>query len=306
MEKYNVIIVGGGPGGYTAALYAARAGLSTMVIEMLSAGGQMATTSLVENYPGFDEGIDGFELGGKMQKGAENFGAVTEFGEVVSLDLRSVPKKVVTTDAEYEADAVIIATGANPRKLGVEGEEALYGRGIAYCATCDGMFYKGKTVAVIGGGDTAAEDALYLSKLCHKVYIVHRRDKMRAAQSSVKKLRALENVEFVLNANVAGFEYDKKLTKVKLRDANDGHGFEIDCDGVFVAVGRIPNTDIVKGQLDIDESGYILAGEDTKTSLDGVFAVGDVRRKPLRQIITAASDGANASKAALEYIEGLE
>ena len=305
-KKYGAVVIGGGPAGYTAAMYCARAGIETLVLEMLSPGGQMATTSNVENYPGFEDGIDGFELGEKMQRNAEKFGAQTEYAEVISLDIDSVPKVISTTEGDILSDTVIIATGANPRKLGLESEESLVGKGVAYCAYCDGMYYKDKIVAVIGGGDSAAEDALYLSKICKKVYLVHRRNELRAVKSYVKSLNNTQNIELVLNAKPSKLIYDSKLNAVELEDTTDGHKFILGVDAVFAAVGRIPNTDLVKGKVETDSSGYIVADETGRTNVPGVFAVGDVRTKHLRQIITAASDGANASKFVQEYIDSIK
>lgn len=305
-KKYGAVVIGGGPAGYTAAMYCARAGIETLVLEMLSPGGQMATTSNVENYPGFEDGIDGFELGEKMQRNAEKFGAQTEYAEVISLDIDSVPKVISTTEGDILSDTVIIATGANPRKLGLESEESLVGKGVAYCAYCDGMYYKDKIVAVIGGGDSAAEDALYLSKICKKVYLVHRRNELRAVKSYVKSLNNTKNIELVLNAKPSKLIYDSKLNAVELEDTTDGHKFILGVDAVFAAVGRIPNTDLVKGKVETDSSGYIVADETGRTNVPGVFAVGDVRTKHLRQIITAASDGANASKFVQEYIDSIK
>lgn len=301
----DVIIIGGGPGGYTAALYSARANLKTMVIEKLSAGGQMATTSQVDNYPGFEEGVNGFELGEKMRQGAERFGVESLFAEVESVDLSAQPKIIHTSDGDYFARTVILATGANPREMGLEEEQKLKGRGVAYCATCDGMFYRNKTVVVVGGGNTAVADALFLSKICNKVYLVHRRDQLRASKSYMSALKQSLNIEFIWNAKVKEILHDKKVTGVVTEDIESGDTIKVACDGVFVAIGRIPNTDLFKGQLELDEGGYIVADETTKTNLPGVFAVGDVRRKPLRQIVTATADGAVASKFAEEYIDML-
>lgn len=305
MKKYNVAIIGGGPAGYTAALYSARAGLSVVLFEELAPGGQMATTSAIENYPGFDETVDGFELGQKMKNGAEKAGAESIFEEVTELDLSALPKTIKTTEGEYSADAVIIAAGANPRELGIEHEKELRGRGVSYCATCDGMMYRNKTVAVIGGGNTAAEDALYLSKLCKKVYLIHRRSSLRALVSYQKQLEMAENVEILWNSVPSEFIFDNIIKGIKLKDTVSKNEYLIDCDGVFVAIGRTPNTVLVKGQLELDESGYIISDETTKTNIPGVFAAGDIRTKPLRQIVTAASDGAVASKFAEEYISEL-
>ena len=305
MKKYNIAIIGGGPAGYTAALYSARAGLSVVLFEELAPGGQMTTTSAIENYPGFDETVDGFELGQKMKSGAEKAGAESIFEEVTELDLSALPKTIKTTEGEYSADAVIIAAGANPRELGIEHEKELIGRGVSYCATCDGMMYRNKTVAVIGGGNTAAEDALYLSKLCKKVYLIHRRSSLRASVSYQKQLEMAENVEILWNSVPSEFIFDNIIKGIKLKDTVSKNEYLIDCDGIFIAIGRTPNTALVKGQLELDESGYIISDETTKTNIPGVFAAGDIRTKPLRQIVTAASDGAVASKFAEEYITEL-
>ena len=304
-EKYNVIVIGGGPGGYSAALYCVRAGLSTLVLERMTPGGQMATTNWIENYPGFTPGIDGFELSEKMKAGAEQFGAKTQFVEVESVDLAAVPKKVRTSSGEFLADSVILAMGANPRPLGLPAEERLRGRGVSYCATCDGMFYRNKTVVVSGGGNSAAEDALTLSKLCKKVYIVHRRDTLRATQSYLQPLTQAENIEILYNRRITDILGETQVSGVELEDTVSGEKSTLDCDGVFVAIGRIPSTALASGQIELDDSGYILAGEDTCTNIPGVFAVGDLRTKPLRQVITAAADGAVASKFAEEYIHAL-
>ncbi len=302
MKRYNTIIIGGGPAGYTAALYATRAGLSVLVLEMLSPGGQMATTTEIDNYPGFEETVDGFDLAQKMKAGAERFGAESEFAEVTELDLKSTVKIIRTTSGDYEADTVILATGAAPRELGIEHEGELRGRGVSYCATCDGMMYRNKTVIVVGGGNTAAEDALYLSKLCKKVYIVHRRDKLRASAAYQKRLEQAENVEFIWNSAVTKFLFDKIITGAEITNKLTGENTEVSCDGIFVAIGRIPNTALFKDQIELDSEGYIAADETTKTNIPGVFVAGDVRQKPLRQIVTAASDGAVASKFAEEYM----
>ncbi|MCI1959347.1 MAG: thioredoxin-disulfide reductase [Clostridia bacterium] len=307
MDKiYDVAIIGGGPGGYSAAMYCARAGFKTIILEKLSAGGQMATTAKVENYPGFDESIDGFELGEKMQKGAEKFGAETVFDEVTALDLQSLPKHISTSSSNVSAKAVILAMGASPKKMGIQGEDELVGNGVGYCATCDGMFYKNQTVVVAGGGNSAASDALTLSKICKKVYIVHRRDTLRAEKSYLDPIKTAGNIEFIWNTKIDKLIYDKKLTAVLLTDKTSGKSYELKCDGLFVAIGRSPDTDLVKDQINLDEQGYIIADETTKTSIPGVFAVGDIRTKPLRQIVTAASDGAVASKYVSEFIHTLK
>ncbi len=299
---YDVIIVGGGPGGYTAALYAARAGLDTIVLEKLSAGGQMALTSQIDNYPGFEEGIDGFTLGEKMQQGAERFGAVTELADVQSLELSVDIKHVHTSEGVFHGRTVILATGANPRNLGVEGEQALIGRGVNYCAACDGMAYRGKTVAVIGGGNSAVADAMLLSRICKKVIIVHRRDTLRATKVYHDALLRQENVEFRWNSTVTELLHEDRLTGIRLKDVTTGEESVLPCDGIFVSVGRVPNTDLVKGTVELNESGYVKADESTRTNIPGVFAVGDLRTKALRQVVTAVSDGAMAAFYAEEYL----
>lgn len=299
---YDMLIIGGGPGGYTAALYGARAGLDVMLLEKLSAGGQMALTHQIDNYPGFDQGIDGFTLGMQMQAGAERFGAQTEYAEVYSLDLSGDIKKAETSEGTFEARTLVIATGASPRKLGLPEEDGLVGRGVGYCAACDGMFYKDKTVVVVGGGNSAAADALLLSRICRKVIIVHRRDSLRATKVYHEPLMKAENVEFRWNSVVSRIEADQKVNAVVLKDVNTGEESTLPVDGVFVSVGRIPATDLVKDQLDLDKAGYIVAGESTRTAIPGVFAVGDVRQKALRQVVTAVSDGAVASFYAEEYL----
>ena len=303
MERiYDMIVIGGGPGGYTAALYAARAGLQVLVLEKLSAGGQMALTSQVDNYPGFPEGVDGFELAERMQQQAERFGAVTELAHVTGLRLEGDIKEVQTSEGPFYSKTVVIATGANPRQLGLGGERELVGRGVNYCAACDGMFYRGKTVVVVGGGNTAAADALLLSRLAKKVILVHRRDTLRATKIYHKPLQDAENVEFRWNSAVEALVSGEKLTGVKLRDLENDQVSLVEADGLFISIGRKPATELVAGQLELDESGYIRAGEDTKTNIPGVFAAGDVRTKAVRQIVTATADGAAAAFAAEHFL----
>ncbi|MBR5233809.1 MAG: thioredoxin-disulfide reductase [Clostridia bacterium] len=299
---YDMIIIGGGPAGYTAALYAARAGVDVVLLERMSAGGQMALTGDIDNYPGFPEGVDGFTLGMNMQQGAERFGAKTEYGEVESVDFSDKIKKVVTPYGTYSAKTVVIATGANPRELGISGEKELTGRGVHYCAHCDGRFYKDKTVVVVGGGNSAAADALYLSNLAKKVYVVHRRDSLRATKIYHAPLMKAPNVEFVWDSTVADFIVDGNLKGVKVSNKSNGNGTEIACDGVFVSIGRKPATEFLGDAVELDSNGYIVADESTKTNVDGIFAAGDVRTKELRQVVTAVSDGAVAVHHAEEYI----
>ena len=299
---YDLVIIGGGPGGYTAALYGARAGLSTLVLEKLSAGGQMALTHRIDNYPGFPEGADGFELAESMQQQAERFGAVTEYAEVYGTDLNAQPKIIETSEGNFQARAVIIATGAGPRELGVPKEKELIGRGVNYCAACDGMFYKGKTVVVVGGGNTAAADAMLLSRVAKKVILVHRRDSLRATKIYHQPLMEAENVEFAWNSQVVEILHDQKVTGVVLKDVHSGEIRQVECDGIFVSVGRKPVTEFLGGQIELDKGGYILAGESTVTNIPGVFAVGDVRTKFLRQVVTAVADGAAAVHMAEEFL----
>ena len=297
-QIYDIVIIGGGPAGYTAALYGARAGLSVLVIEKMTVGGQLTLTDTVENYPGFDEGIDGFTLGMKMQSGAERFGAVTMYSEVLSLDLGDKIRKIETADGEVLARTVVIATGAYPRLLGVSGEEKFFGRGVHICAHCDGRFYKGKTVLVVGGGNSAVEDALYLAKLAERVVLVHRRDRFRAERVLVDALEKQDNIEIRYSTTVSEILGEDKLLGVRLKEKS-GEESALVVDGVFVSVGRAPATGFLPEEIVRDASGYIVADESTRTSVDGVYAVGDVRTKPLRQIVTAVSDGA----VAVEYIK---
>lgn len=300
-KVYDILIIGGGPAGYTAALYGARSGFSTAVLEKLSPGGQMATTSDVENYPGFPGVVDGFELGERMQEGAEKAGAETIYADVTRLDLLADPKVAETSEGTFLGKTVILATGAHPRKLGIPQEEALVNRGVAYCATCDGSFYKDKVVVVNGGGNTAVGDALYLAKLAKKVYLVHRRDTLRATPIYLQRLEDA-GVEIIWNSVVTGLQADKKLTAVELKDVKTGETRVLPADGLFVAIGQLPESSLAAGQVAADQAGYIIAGEDTKTSVPGVFAAGDVRTKAVRQIITAAADGAVAVYFAEEYL----
>ena len=299
---YDMIVIGGGPGGYTAALYAARAGLSVLVLEKLSAGGQMALTNQIDNYPGFQEGIDGFTLGENMQLQAERFGTVTELAEVTALRLDGAVKEIETTEGRFQSRTVVLATGANPRLLGLPGERELTGRGVNYCAACDGMFYKGKTVVVVGGGNTAAADALTLSRIAKKVIVVHRRDTLRATKVYHDSLLNAPNIAFCWNSAITELLQNGKLSGVKIQNLLTGEEAEIPCDGLFVSIGRAPATKLVEGLLKLDKSGYIVAGESTETSIPGVYAVGDLRTKALRQIVTAVADGAMAAHSAESYL----
>ncbi len=299
---YDVMIIGGGPGGYTAALYGARAGLDTILFEKLSPGGQMAQTEQIDNYPGFEDGIDGFLLGEKMRRGAERFGAQTKLTEVLSAELSSDVKTVHTSDGTFYGRTVIVSTGAAPRELGLTGEKEFTGQDVHYCAACDGMFYRGRTVVVVGGGNTAAADALLLARIAKKVIVVHRRDSLRASKVFHEPLMSADNIEFIWDSTVAELLHTDRLCGVKVKNVHTGETKEISADGVFVAIGRKPATELVKDQLVLDPAGYIKADETTRTSLPGVFAVGDIRTKALRQIVTAAADGAVAVHYAEKFL----
>ena len=301
---YDVIIIGGGPAGYTAALYTVRSGFSTLVIEKMAAGGQMNETIQIDNFPGFDEGIDGFSLGMKMQSGAQRFGAETKYAQVLSVQLHGDVKTVETDDGIYMAKAVIIATGAGHKHLGLAREQELVGKGVGYCASCDGMFYRGKTVAVVGGGNSAAADALVLSRIPKKVHVILRRDSLRATKVYHEPLRRAENVQFHWNSAVSQLIADEKLSGAVLKDVHSGAESMLELDGLFISIGRDPATKLFAGQLELDEQGYIVAGESTETNVPGVFAVGDVRTKAVRQIVTAAADGAVAAHYVEENLKG--
>ncbi|MBQ3090472.1 MAG: thioredoxin-disulfide reductase [Oscillospiraceae bacterium] len=303
---YDMIVIGGGPGGYTAALYAARAGLNVLVVERLSAGGQMALTHQIDNYPGFVGGIDGYDLADRMQRQAHRFGALTEYAQVLEVRLREEPKAVVTENGTLLAKTVVFATGAGPKELGLDREKELTGRGVAYCAACDGMFYRGKEVVVIGGGNSAAADAILLSRVAKKVTIIHRRDTLRATRIYHTPLMKAPNVNFLWNSAAVELLGEEKVSGLRVRNLLTGEEQIISCDGVFISVGRKPASQLAEGQLTLDEKGYILADESTQTDIPGVFVIGDVRSKVLRQVVTAVSDGAMAVHYAEEYLARLE
>lgn len=299
---YDMVILGSGPAGLSAAIYAQRACLDTLVIEKeFTSGGQMASTYEVDNYPGLP-GMGGFDMGMKFREHAEKLGASFVNAEVVSLQMEGEIKVVSTMDACYKARTVVIATGARHRLLQVPGEEELTGMGVSYCATCDGAFFRDKTVAVVGGGDVAIEDAVFLARSCKKVYLIHRRDQLRGARSLQEKLFSLPNVEIVWNTVVTRIEGEDQVEAVKLHNNIEGTDSTRNLDGVFIAVGITPNSSIFKEMLSRDELGYIKADEECRTNVEGIYAAGDVRTKSLRQIVTAVADGANAVYAASEYL----
>ena len=299
---YDLIIVGAGPAGMSAAVYGKRAGLDLLVIEKNPmGGGQVLNTYEVDNYLGLP-GINGFDMGMAFQKHAKDQGAQFVTANVTELKLDGEIKEVVTNKGTYEAKTVILALGAHHAHLGVPGEEEFAGKGVSYCATCDGAFYRGKVAAVVGGGDVAVEDAIYLARFCEKVYLIHRRDSLRAAKSLQDKLFALENVEVIWNHVVEEIKGETNVQELSLMNTQDNSKNTLPVNGVFVAVGIKPDTELVKGQIDCNEAGYVIAGEDCKTSLEGVYVAGDARQKPLRQIITAVSDGANAATYASLYL----
>lgn len=299
---YDIVIVGGGPAGYSAALYAARAGLHAVVLEKQTVGGQAVRSENIENYPGFDAGIDGLSLSEKMQRGAERFGAELVTEEVRRVELTQPVKTVEGAKQVYQAPAVILATGAPPRKLEVEGEDEMLGRGVHYYASCRSMMYKRKTVAVIGEGEQAAEAAMLLSRIAKRVCLVHRGEKMTIGQAYASKLKMMRNVERYAGSEVLAFLHANWVSSICLREQRGGDVWDMPCDGAFVCLGGVPETGLFRGQVTLDAEGYIPADETTVTNLPGVFAAGDVRTKQLRGILTAAADGAAAAQQAERYI----
>ncbi|EGL38155.1 thioredoxin-disulfide reductase [Oribacterium sp. oral taxon 108] len=301
---FDLIIVGAGTAGLSAAIYGVRAGKSVLVLEGAAYGGQIINTPEIENYPGIKK-ISGFEFATNLYNQAKELGAEIRFEKVLSVQEKNGHKIVVTKDKEYEAKAVILATGAKNRNLGIEKEQELVGKGVSYCATCDGMFYRGKVVAVNGGGNTAVEDATFLSEYVEKVYVIHRRDSFRADKAEVDRLVAKKNVELVLNSTIKALESDASgLTGILVVD-KDGKERRIQVDGLFVAIGQAPDNEAFRNEVDLDGKGYISAGEDCSTKTAGIFTAGDCRTKAVRQLATAASDGAVAALAAVNYINGL-
>jgi thioredoxin reductase (NADPH) len=298
----DIIIIGGGLAGLTAGMYAKRNGLNTLLFEKMFTGGQAATTNMIENYPGFDEPISGPDLSMKMESHARKFGLEILYDEVVGLELDGKIKKVITENKTYESKTVILAMGAEPKKLGLEKEDDFRGRGVSYCATCDGAFYKGKDVIVVGGGDTAAEDAMFLSQYVNKVYLVHRRDTLRATKILADRVIANDKVEKIWDSAVEALLGEDQLTGARIVNLKTGEKRDVAADGMFIAIGIRPNSELIKGKINMSEAGYVLSNESMQTNLPGVFVAGDLRQKPLFQLVTAASDGAVAAISAQRYI----
>lgn len=298
----DVAIIGAGPAGLTAAIYASRAGMKTLIFEQMTPGGQITSTHKLENYPGFPGGIAGSDFSLALKEQAESFGAELRSEKILRMELGGQPKSIISSQGEYEAKTVILALGASPRKLGIAGEEEYTGNGVSYCATCDGAFFRGMEVCVVGGGDTALEDAIYLANLAKKVSVIHRRDTFRAQHVLVERVKAKENIEFILDTVPVKIEGGMDLESILLKNAKTGEERSLPIAGCFVAIGHEPDTRLVEGQVYLDSQGYIIAGENTLTNVPGVFAAGDVRTKTLRQVVTAVSDGAVAQQAAQEYL----
>jgi thioredoxin reductase (NADPH) len=297
---YDLIIIGSGPAGLSAAVYGKRAGLNVLVLEKnYMSGGQVLNTYEVDNYLGLP-GINGFDMGMQFREHADKLGVEHAEGEVIGIEDGRV-KKVITTDKEYEAYAVILAMGAGHAHLNVPGEVELTGRGVSYCATCDGAFYRGKTVAVVGGGDVALEDAIYLARTCEKVYLIHRRDELRGANILQEELKALPNTQILYSHTVQAIQGEDMVESLLLKDVKTGEEKTLSVSGIFIAVGIHPNTELLKGLVEMDEAGYVIAGEEGATTVPGIYVAGDIRKKPMRQVITAVADGANAAVAAGAY-----
>jgi thioredoxin reductase (NADPH) len=301
----DVIIIGGGPAGLTAGLYSARARLKVLLLERLAPGGQVLTTDRVENYPGFPDGVSGFELVERMKTQAERFGLTIQNEEVIGLGLAGADRKVITDRETLEAKALILACGATWKKVGIEGEKLLTGRGVSYCATCDGPFFRDEEVAVIGGGDTAVEEAIFLTRFASKIYLIHRRDQLRATKLLQERAMAEKKIEFVWDTVPARILGEGGVEGIELRNVKTGAMSQKTVKGVFVFIGTVPNTEFVKGLIELDKEGFILTDQNMETSVPGVFAVGDVRSKLFRQISTAVGDGATASFSAERYLERL-
>jgi len=298
----DIIIIGGGVAGLTAGMYAKRGGMDALLFERMFPGGQASTTYMIENYPGFDEPISGPDFAMKLESHARKYGLEILYDEIIDLELEGRIKKVITEKESFETKAVILAMGASPKTLGLEKEERFRGRGVSYCATCDGAFYKGKIVAVVGGGDTAVEDALFLAQYASKVYLIHRRDQLRAIKILQERVMEHSKVEILWDTVVESIIGDEQVEGIKIRNVKDGSTSELKLDGLFIAIGIQPNNDLIKGKLELDNGGFVITDENMSVGIPGVFAVGDLRRKPLLQIVTAAADGAVGAISAQRYI----
>ena len=311
MSEYDVIIIGGGPAGLTAGLYTARSGLKTLLLEKVAPGGQAALAWTIENYPGFPEGIDGPELTKRIEKQAEKYGLEIKSGEVVKVSLSSEderskrkPDRVIKTEEEeYKTVALIVATGTRPRKLGVPGEERLIGRGVSYCATCDGPLFKNRKVVVVGGGDAAVEEALFLSRFAEKTTLIYRRDELRASKIMRERAASNPKLEFISKSVVTEVLGETEVEGVRVRNVETGKDLTLEAKGVFVHIGNIPNTAFLKGIVEMDEEGFIVTNENMESSVSGIYACGDVRKKLLRQVVTACGEGATAGVAAGQYVQ---
>lgn len=300
-KLFDMVIIGGGPAGVTAALYAARAGLSSLIIEQMALGGEICATDRLDNFPAFPDGISGAEFGMLLQQQMENMNVPIESGSVEKVDLAGDIKTVTTSSGEFKGKTVLIATGTEPNLLGIEGELELRGRGVSYCATCDAAFFRNKTIAVVGGGDAALEETLFLSRFAEKIYLIHRRDQFRGCDWLQQKVSQVPNVEILWNTTVSKIEGDKKVSLLQIKQ--DGKDRPLVADGIFIYAGRMPNAAFLEGvELETDERGFIMTSSKMETSLPGVYAAGDIRRKFLRQVITAAADGAIAASAAAQYV----
>lgn len=300
---HDLIIIGAGPAGLTSAIYAGRARLKTLVLEKLGVGGQISLTETIENFPGFPEGINSFDLIEKFKKQAQVFGVEIKMEEALELDIKEKIKSIKTQEQVYQTKSLILATGAQPKKLDIPGEKEFSNKGVSYCATCDGPFFKNKEIVVVGGGDAALEEALYLTRFAKKVIILHRRDKLRAAKILEERAKENPKIEFVLESIPLEILGQNSVTGIKIKNVKNNQEFILNCEGIFIFIGFKPNTDFLKNIVKLDEEGYIITDENLTTSKDGIFACGDCRRRPFKQIVTACSEGALALHSVVKYLE---